>query len=188
VLEVVPAVEWDLVDRVFVDCRYEHGDVLEEASLIFDADHTAPQQFGVDLEDPAERLISYRVTILRLDGQVIEVPESQTLERRVFVKMGTHGHRIVPVRPADVDFARRGVKHVAVKLRYEDDAEGIAFADEFLFDSADDRATFEFDYVDRSRRVEYLATTTFANGMELEGDWTRPADDEEIVVPIAAAS
>jgi hypothetical protein len=187
VLEIVPAVDWDLVDQVFVDCLYEHEDVREEASLVFDADNRAPQQFGVDLVDPAERLVSYRVTIIRADGEVIEVPESQTLERRIFVRMGTFGHRIVPVRPAPVDFARRGVKHVAVKLRYEDDAEGIAFADEFVFDSADDRATFEFDYVDRSRRAEYLATTTFLNGMETEGDWTRSTDDE-VVVPIGVAS
>jgi hypothetical protein len=172
-LDVVANVDWNQVDQVFVDVRYEDkaNDILEEASFNFNQGST-PQKFVVDVEDPELKQVFFKVTFLFKDGRMIEVPESVTMERRIVVRPDMKGRRIVEVRPP-ADFAARNLKRTTAEVRYEDFAAGLSFNDSFVFEDASARGYFEFDYVDEARdRYEARSTFVFQNGLEQGTDWT----------------
>ncbi len=172
-LDVVANVDWNQVDQVFVDLRYEDkaNDILEENSFNFSLGGT-PQKFVVDVVDPELKQVFFKVTFLFKDGRMVEVPESVTLERRIVVRPDMKGRRIVEVRPP-ADFAARQLKRATAEVRYEDFAAGLSFTDSFVFEDASARGFFEFDYVDEARdRYEARATYLFESGLELATDWT----------------
>lgn len=186
-LEVVPAVSWETTSRLFVDLSYEDrsNDIREEKSLEFSSEDPTPKNFVVDLEDPEQRLVRYKVTILMVDGRLIEVPTSSTLEKRIFLRADMRGHRTVAIRPEAVDFAVKKIREMRVEVRFEDVPAGLDLADEFRFDSTESRATFEYDYVNDANsafryRVRYLMT----NGLSRSTDWQR-ADGDELVLNVA---
>lgn len=172
ILDVVPNVDWNQVDQVFVDLRYEDkaNDVFEEASFNFSKGST-PQKFLVSVEDPEHKQVFFKVTFLYIDGRMAEIPESMTLERRIVVRPDMRGRRIVEVRPP-ADFAARHLKRITVELRYEDFQAGLSFNDSFVFEDASARGYFELDYVDETRdRYESRVTYLFDNGLEQAVDW-----------------
>ncbi len=172
-LDVVANVDWNQVDQVFVDLRYEDKphDILEETSFNFSQGST-PQKFVVDVEDPELKQVFFKATFLFKDGRMIEVPESVTMERRIVVRPDMKGRRIVEVRPP-ADFAARNLRRTTAEVRYEDFAAGLSFNDSFVFEDASARGYFEFDYVDEARdRYESRSTFVFQNGLEQGTDWT----------------
>jgi hypothetical protein len=61
---------------------------------------------------------------------------------------------------------------------------GLSFADAFTFASADDRASFEFDYVDAAKPAyEYRTNVVFTNGMSKAGDWQK-SDKDDLIIPV----
>lgn len=172
-LDVVANVDWNQVDQVFVDLRYEDkaNDISEETSFNFSQGST-PQKFVVDVQDPELKQVFFKVTFLFKDGRMIEVPESVTMERRIVVRPDMKGRRIVEVRPP-ADFAARHLRRTTAEIRYEDFAAGLSFNDSFVFEDAAARGYFEFDYVDEARdRYETRSTFVFENGLEQGTDWT----------------
>jgi hypothetical protein len=172
-LDVVANVDWEQVDQVFVDLRYEDAanDISEEASMSFSLGAT-PQRFTVDVEDPELKQVFFRATFLFKDGRMVEVPESVTLERRIIVRPDMRGRRVVEVRPP-ADFALRHLRRATTEIRYEDFLAGLTFNDSFVFEDASARGFFEFDYVDEARDgYETRTTFVFDNGMEQGTDWT----------------
>lgn len=172
ILDVVPNVDWNVVDQVFVDLRYDDraNRVLEEASFSF-AKGSTPQKFTIAVEDPEHKQVSYRATFLFKDGRMIEVPESMTLDRRIVIRPDMRGRRIVEVHPPD-DFAARNVKRITAEVRYEDFTAALSFNDTFVFEDASARGYFEFDYVDEARdRYESRITTLFENGLQQATEW-----------------
>ncbi|MEN3951825.1 hypothetical protein [Iodidimonas sp. SYSU 1G8] len=172
VLDVVANVDWNQVDQVFVDLRYEDeaNDIFEEASFNF-AKGSTPQKFTVDMQDPELKQVFFKVTFLFVDGRMVEVPESMTLERRIVVRPDMKGRRVVEVRPP-ADFAAKHLKRATAEVRYEDFAAGLSFNDSFVFEDASARGYFEFDYVDEARdRYETRTTYLYDNGLEQGTDW-----------------
>jgi hypothetical protein len=175
-LDVVANVDWNQVDQVFVDLRYEDrsNGIFDEASFNFGPGST-PQRFTVDMEDPELKQVFFKVTFLFKDGRMIEVPESVTMERRIIVRPDMKGRKVVEVRPP-ADFAARHLKRATAEVRYEDFAAGLSFNDSFVFEDASARGYFEFDYVDEARdRYEARTTFVFENGLEQGTEWT-PSD------------
>ena len=174
---------WTDVDRVFVDVAYEDADnnIFESKGFKF-ASGDADQTFVVDLADPQNRVVTFVVTFFYKDGRTIEVPESATRRQFITVSPGMQGHRIVTVRPEPIDFARKAVKEITVDLRYASGVE--EWADQFTFDSADDRQYFEFNYTDPTKtRYEHKEKYLFANGLSRETDWIA-SDDKTLVVKV----
>jgi hypothetical protein len=172
-LDVVPNVDWNQVDQVFVDLRYEDkaNDVFEENSFAFSLGST-PQKFVVDVVEPELKQVFFKTTFLFKDGRMVEVPESVTLERRIIVRPDMKGRRIIEVRPP-ADFVARQLKRATAEIRYEDFVAGLSFTDSFVFEDASARGFFEFDYVDATRdRYEARATFLFESGLSLATDWT----------------
>ena len=68
--------------------------------------------------------------------------------------------------------------------RYLDDEAGLSFADAFTFKSAEDRASFEFDYVDAAKPAyEFRSTVVFTNGMSKATEWQK-TDKDDLTVPV----
>lgn len=177
-LDVVANVDWNQVDQVFVDLRYEDhaNDILEETSFNFSQGST-PQKFTVDVKDPALKQVSFKATFLFKDGRMVEVPESVTMDQRIIVRPDMKGRRIIEVRPP-ADFAARHLKRTTAEVRYEDFAAGLSFNDSFVFEDPASRGYFEFDYVDEARdRYEARTTFVFENGLEQGTDWAASETD-----------
>lgn len=190
-VEFVPTFDPAAVSRAFVDAVYEDAanDVLVEQSLMFKGEDTDPKGFAADIADPTVRTVRYSVTIVFRDGRITEIPPSSTRERRVIVNERMTGHQSVTIRPEAVPFAERGVRQVAIDVRYTDEAEGVSFADQLVFDAADDIGVFEFDYVNPSRTgIDHRCTTTFTNNMVVTSDWAPAPSSEDLVIPIGTKS
>ena len=186
-VQVVPNLNWTDVTQAFVDLSYEDdaNNILEEGSLTFSQTALDPQSFTVDLANPDLRLVTYQVTVLFRDGRSFETPKSLTMDRRIIVRSDMKGHRIVQVHPQKTDFASKNLKEIDVELRYEDSAVGLRFDDIFTFKSPNDKAYFEFDYVDDQRSAyRYKVTYSYANGLSRTEDW-KNGDGGDLIISVA---
>jgi hypothetical protein len=167
-LQIVPNFNFNEVDRVFVDVTYEDkaNDVLEERSFEFSSTDPATKTFSVDLVDSNQRLVAFETVIMFKDGRMIEIPPSFTLDRRIVVRADMKGHRIVRVSAQELDFSTNQLKEAQVDIRYDDEVNGLSFADRFIFKSPGDVSTFEFDYVDKQKsEYRYDITYLFNSGL-----------------------
>jgi hypothetical protein len=171
---VVAAVDWKIVDQVFVDFEYEDAanNFRVSDSVNLSETDRANKTFSVDLRDPNARRVGFAVTILFKDGQVAEIPKSHTLEPRVFVRADMRGHRIVSISAPKVDFAARKIARIQVDTRYLDRDASLSYEGSVTLSSSSGKGTFEYDYVDTAKpRFEYRVTFFFLNGMTRERDW-----------------
>lgn len=185
---VVPAFDWTKVDRAFVDVSYrdDENQILEEKSFEFSEAAKASQTFRVALQNPQRRIVDFRVTVIGKDGTLTEIPTSSTLERRITVRGDMKGHRIVTIRAEDADFAAAQVRDITVQTRYVDAANGLSFADQFVFRAPGDTANFEYDYVHGGPEgYEFQVSRRATNGLARETPWT-PSNDGELVIRVAA--
>lgn len=186
-VQVVPNLNWADVTQAFVDLSYEDAanNILEEGSLIFSQTAPEPQSFTVDLTNPDLLLVTYKVTVLFRDGRSFETPKSFTMDRRIIVRSDMKGHSIIHVHPQTTDFASKNLKEIDVELLYEDPAVGLRFDDLFMFKSPNDKAYFEFDYVDDQRSAyRYKVTYSYTNGSSRTEDW-KSADEADLTISVA---
>ncbi|KAM3096345.1 hypothetical protein ACKFKG_11160 [Phormidesmis sp. 146-35] len=186
-LTIVPNLDWNLVERAFVDLIYDDSknDVYAEQSFEFSKDDSASKSLKVDLVNPDYRKVAYQVTLLFKGGRMLEVPPSVTNDRRIILRSDMRGHRIVTVQPKKVDFASKRLYEMQVELRYEDEDAGLSFSDLFSFQSINDASTFEFDYADDQKSTyEYRITYRHLNGLSRSTDWTSASSDT-LMLPVA---
>lgn len=173
-LSVVPSLDWNLVDRAFVDLTYSDAknNVYADQSFEFSKDDSISKNFKIDLVNPDYRTVAYQVTLLFKGGRTLEVPPSVTNDRRIILRTDMRGHRIITVQPKQVDFSTKRLSEMQVELRYEDDDSGLSFSDLFTFQSINDRSTFEFDYTDDQKTAyNYRITYRYLNGLSRSLDW-----------------
>lgn len=185
VVDVVPVVpRWEDVEQVFVDLAYsdpENG-IEQTESLVFTPDDRTARKVVIDRKDRTKKLVSYRVTTILLGGMVMEVPESFTESPRILIRPDMKGHRIITVTPP-ADFLRPKLSRVEVELSYKDDTDGTDIADLAVFEAPGGRKTFEFDYLDPSRKAySWRAKFLFKNGMTRRTDWAR-SDAAHLSIP-----
>lgn len=188
-VQVVPAVSWGLVAMVFVEVRYtdEANGVNEQQTLSFfdTPDDRGPKTFSVNLVDPGHRLVHYSASILLKDNRMISVPPSTTAGPTVFLRTDMTGHRIVVVRPAEVDFAARGIVRIEAVLAFADADAGLSFEDRFTFHSPKDTQFFEYDYVAAERRsYTCKVAIVLANGLVQEKDMGN-LNGDRLILPTA---
>jgi hypothetical protein len=179
VVQVVPSVDWTQVQEAFVDFRYEDpaNNVLVEESMSF-TEGSSSKAFAVDLRNPAQKSVFYRISLQYKDSRFVELPESMTNASRIAIKPDAKGRRIVTVR-APADFERRHLRRASVSLRFEDFAGGLSFADDLVFENGQSSGEFEYDYLDPNRmRFEYRVHWLFENGLGKVSDWTASAATE----------
>ena len=179
VVQVVPSVDWTQVQEAFVDFRYEDpaNNVLVEESMSF-TEGSSSKAFSVDLRNPAQKSVFYRISLQYKDSRFVELPESMTNASRIAIKPDAKGRRIVTVR-APADFERRHLRKASVSLRFEDFAGGLSFADDLVFENGQSSGEFEYDYLDPNRmRFEYRVHWLFENGLGKVSDWTASAATE----------
>lgn len=174
-VQVVPAVAWGLVTMVFVELSYtdEANGIREQQMLSFfntDQDRT-PKVFSANLVDPEKRLVQYSATILLSDNRMINVPQSATTASSIFIRTDMMGHRIITVRPADIDFGMLGILRMEADLNFGDPNAGLSFSDRFAFLSPRDVKVFEYDYASAQRNSYHCTVrTVHANGLVQERD------------------
>jgi hypothetical protein len=168
-VQFVPVVDWALTSTVFSDVTYTDpaNHLSESSTLTFDSTHAGPQSFVVDLQDQARRQVQYQVTFINKNGSSATVPTSYTLGPRVLLRPDMRGHRVVTILPEPGDFTARQLDGIDVTLRYDDPGAQISFADTLTLASPDDRAYFEFDYVDENRQdYSYQLTYRYTSGFQ----------------------
>ncbi|MCY7279038.1 MAG: hypothetical protein LH702_36205 [Phormidesmis sp. CAN_BIN44] len=186
-LTVIPNLDWNLIERAFVDLIYNDfkNDVYAEQSFEFSKDDSVSKSLKVDLVNPDYRQVTYQVTLLFKGGRMLEIPPSVTNDRRIILRSDMRGHRIISVQPKKVDFANKRLYEMQVELRYEDEDAGLSFSDLVSFQAMNDRSTFEFDYADDQKSTyEYRVTYRYLNGLSRSSDWS-PASLEVLMVPVA---
>jgi hypothetical protein len=174
---------WQDTDRVFVDVTYQDDEngILETKPFKFQSGD-ADQMFSVDLADPLKRVVTFAVTFMLKDGRTVEVPESATRRPFIAISRNMKGHRIVTVRPKPVDFAQKRVKEMKVDLQYASGND--EWADQFSFESSENRDYFEFNYTDPAKTAyRHKETYLFVNGLTRETDWTE-SSAKELVLPV----
>lgn len=175
IVQVIPAVSWDLVSMVFVELAYvdEANDVEERQTLSFfntDQDRT-PKSFTAGLVDPENRLVHYSASILLKDNRLISIPSSTTVGSLLAIRSDMTGHKIISVRPSDVNFAGKGILRMEADLKYTDMNAGLSFADSFTFWSPKEVQYFEYDYAAADwNKYSCKARMVLANGLVQERD------------------
>ena len=181
-VNVVPALNFNQVDRAFVDLEYsdpENELQLEDSIEI--AQNQPVRPFVVDRINSMLSRVRYRITILMKDSNLFEGPWSTTLSNRIFVRPDLKGHRAVTLR-APVDFDAKGLERITTEARSKDEIAGLSFEDRFDFTAAGSTAVFEFDFVDAaSDAYELKVKRLFRNGLSAEQDWQR-FDRDEITI------
>lgn len=188
---IVPAVNWNQVAMIFVDVAYrdDANGVFAQQSYMFENNPSnpngkAPQTFSVPLVDVDKRVIDYNVKFLLTDNTEADLPVSQTLANQIIVRADLKGHRVVTVKPEQVDFANCNVDRITVDLLYQDNDNALSFASSFTFRSKDDQAFFEFDYVD-PQKSSYTTqlTTVFLDGFAFTRDPQQDTHDL-VILPV----
>ncbi|MBK7820436.1 MAG: hypothetical protein IPJ61_05015 [Tessaracoccus sp.] len=167
------------VDRAFIDVSYEDlaNNVRKRESFELSAADPATKRFVVELVDPARRRVTYKVSLLRTDGIVVDIPESTTEQDRIFVSAQMRGHRTIAVTTDGVNLAANGIRHATVETLYERPTLGLRFADSVTLTTDSPRDTIEYDYADGDPAISYRVIHTFDNGLTRQGPWTTTSGD-----------
>lgn len=184
-ITVVPALNFNEVDRAFVDLVYaDPANGLNVEDSIEIEEDKPPRPFLIERIDPTLNRVHYKVTILMKDSTLFEGPWSTTLASRIFVRADLKGHRAVTLRSA-ADFDAKGLERITVEARAKDELAGLSFADRFDFTAAGSTAIFEFDFIDPANDAyELRIKRLFRNGLSAEQDFQR-FDADELTIPAA---
>lgn len=165
------------LDRVFVDVSYDDvtNDVHKRESFEISAGDPGTKRFTVELLDPKQRRVTYRVSMILADGSVVEVPESSTEQDRITVSTTMRGHRSVAIRGAG-PFDAGELSSIRVQTRYERPDAELRFAGDVTLDATRPDASFEYDFVPGDAAYEYRITHKFANGLTRDTGWLATAD------------
>jgi hypothetical protein len=179
---VVPALNFNEVDRAFVDLVYddpENSVHVEDSIEIVQNQPVRP--FIIERVNPLLGRVRYKITILMKDSTLFEGPWSTTLSNRIFVRPDLKGHRAVTLH-APADFNTKGLERITIEARSKDEIAGLSFADRFDFAAPGSTATFEFDFVDPvNDAYELKVKRLFRNGLSAEQDWQR-FDQDDITI------
>ena len=130
------------------------------------------------------RWVTETEAIRELRGSAGESPPSFTLQPRIIVRPDMRGHKIVTIRAPQVNFATQKIKAMTVETRYVDGEAGLSFNNVANFASANDQASFEFDYVDPAKsHYEYRTNLLFTNGLAKATDWQQ-TDKDDLTISI----
>lgn len=167
------------IDRVFVDVWYddEANGVHKRESFELSAADAATKRFTVELVDPARRRVGFRVSILRADGVLIEIPESTTEQERIIVTPQMRGHRTVEVTADGVDLAGAGIRQAVVETLYERPTLGLRMADSVTLTRERPRDAVEYDFADGDPALSYRVIHTLDNGLTRETPWNTTTGD-----------
>lgn len=185
-VDVVAAVDPTEIRTMFVDLTYQDvdNDLRVERFAVFEGEDFGRRTIEFPLIDPTRRIVDYRVTAIDRRGAVMEGPVSSTVGNRIIATSLSTGHRIIRVVAADSLFARGDLTEVLVELRYRDDANDLAFADDVTFRSAEERPRyFEYDHHPGRSAYRYRITYWFTNGLSRDTAWTE-TDDADLVIDV----
>ena len=176
IINFVPAVDWKEIKNIFVDVTYidKENSVRENHSISFNETDSNPKTVSIQhFKNPEARIVTFKITFINSNGNVLEVPSCQTLSERIFITAAMRGHKIILIDPSGIAFKDNNIKEAKLQIRYENEEATLSFNDNFSFVSENDPPRyFEYDFVDSensfaSYRLEFL----FENGMKKTANW-----------------
>lgn len=173
------------LDRVFVDVRYDDdaNDIHKHESFELSAADSATKRFVVELADQKKRRVTFKVSMLRVDGIVIDIPESTTELDRIIVTPQMRGHRTVTVESDGIDFAANGIREATVELLYERVELGLRFAGTVTLTPERQQGTFEYDFTEGDPDFTYRVIHTLENGLTRQSA-PRTSSSDRIVATV----
>lgn len=167
------------VDRVFVDVSYDDdtNKVHKRESFELSGADATTKRFTVELVDPIKRRVTFKISLLRSDGLVIEIPESSTEQDRIFVSAQMRGHRSVSVTTAGLDLAASGIREAKIETLYERTTMGLRFTDSVTLTPNKQRSSVEYDFADGDPTLTYRVIHILENGLTRETPWKTTTDD-----------
>jgi hypothetical protein len=174
-----------LLDRVFVDVQYDDddNDVHKRESFELSAQDSATKKFTVELVDPTKRRVTFKVSMLRIDGTLADVPESTTELDRIIVTPQMRGHRTISIVSDGVDFAANGIRDARVETLYERTDAALRFAGNLTLTPDRPTGTFEYDFADGDSAYQYRVIHTLENGLTRDTGW-RTSSSDRIVASV----
>ena len=160
------------------------NDIHKRESFELSAADTATKRFTVELADQTKRRVTFKVSMLRIDGIVIDIPESTTELDRIIVTPQMRGHRTVTrdhrrgrlrrqrhPRGHRRDAVRAGRARPAVRRR-PSPSRPIA-----------PRAPFEYDFAEGDPDFTYRVIHTLENGLTRESA-TRTSSSDRVLATV----
>jgi hypothetical protein len=181
---VISLLNWTKIKAVSVELFYQdlNNKINENKQLEFTESDSDAKVFSANLLNPDQYLVKYQVTFIFKNENTWVIPESTTLDRRIFIQEEMKGHQIIKIKAEAIDFKVTNIQEILIEASYEDSAAGLKNVQSFIFDSSDDYAYFEFDYVsDRRKQYRYRTTYRFLNHPPGITDW-QEGDTETLVL------
>ncbi|MEM7132926.1 MAG: hypothetical protein AAF702_41870 [Chloroflexota bacterium] len=174
VLTVIPLTEWTDIREVSAELIYQDSDndIDERLTLWFSAADTAAKTFSANLRNPNRRLVLYQVTLYFKDNNFREIPWSTTLDKRLLLDQHMVAQRIVTLQAQDVDFVTYQIAEIRVSIKHADPKAGGTSYSEFIFNSSDDQAHFQFSFHDETNSgYLYQVVYFYTNGQQARTEW-----------------
>jgi hypothetical protein len=121
--------------------------------------------------------------MLRIDGIVIDIPESTTELERIIVTPQMRGHRTVTVTTDGVDFVGNGIREATVELLYERAELGLRLAGTVTLTPDRTAGTFEYDFAEGDPDFTYRVIHTLENGLTRQSA-TRTSSSDRVLATV----
>lgn len=183
-LTIIPLFSWSEVRDVYVEVFYQDptNNIDERKVFNFNQSDSVDKTFSASLRNPNQYLVNYQVTVFYQDETMIEIPQSMTLEKRLFLTPEMQGHQIIKICAAQVDFLVSQIQEIRVETRYKEAKSELITNSVFVFDASDDCAYFEFDYLDADHKsYQHRTTYLFVNGFQGTTEW-QESDAETLML------
>lgn len=183
-LTILAAVDWTAATQVLVYVAYpsKENPTAHQNYILTSA--SGAQTFIAEHQENGGDTIYYEVRIIGPRGLLWTVPGSVTSDNYLIVQDGMRGHKIVTVKPEQVDFASRHIDEVDVQLRYNDTRNALTASAAVKLGQASDIQQFAFDYVDPAVVPEFRADIQLNNGQTKSLDWA-PIGGTTLTVPLS---
>lgn len=183
-LTMIPLFSWSEVRDVYVEVFYQDptNNIDERKVFNFNELNSADKTFSASLLNPDQQLVYYNVILFFKDETSVEIPQSMTLEKRIFLTSDMQAHQIIKICAEQVDFLEHQIKEIIVEARYKNAQSGLITNSTFVFTTANDCAYFEFDYLDTAhKRYQYRITYLFVNNFRGTTEW-QEIDAEKLLL------
>jgi hypothetical protein len=181
-LQLIPLIDWSQMQTVEAEVTYQdpHFGIYQQQRFRFLEGNDKPQLFRANIRHPNHRLVCYRISFFDKMGNLQIIPESSTLEKRLFLRSQMQGHRAIEVSPAAVSFTGE-LEAITVQTRFADAANALLDVASFDFTSSQELAYFQFDFADEQHQsYEYRIVYKYRNGMQGIVEWQ--TSDRDLLV------
>ncbi|MEM9217488.1 MAG: hypothetical protein AAGD25_24500 [Cyanobacteria bacterium P01_F01_bin.150] len=182
-LTVVSLLSWEVIREVYVQVSYRDPvtEMTEQQILHFDQSDHHDKVFRANAVKADVQIIQYWMLVVFKEGGITwKIPQSQTIDNRLYLDNLFMAHRVVIIKADQVDFEANSIQTIQIELNYKRGKEDIQNDDViriFEFDEPTDSAYFEFDFSQhQSTSYHYQVTYQFSNDEVRKTEWIQSSE------------